>query len=438
MHYLGQYIMIKQLYDKEQQHIVRCGDDDLGVLLGIQSFSVKDPSPLYDMLKRNLLPASLPDAVKTLTVARDQNTSILRQDQPQSSAGTDFDPRTDGGGSGSQLKRRSPLEDDQAEDPLQPLSKQPRLELVFEEWDVAGLPWWFLGNLKNSYDPLSNGSTDIPTNQDIDTAVVSDTTDDLWFLNEAGSDHCNEEMKLETQDSDRGSDEELAAEEGKDSGKEGLDATFQEDDLEESQCLSDDTDIDVTPQGRWQCTKCRNFNSPIKRYCLCCWALRKNWYLDCPKLAHSLSTSDICAKFGEKERDEGIDIPDCRRTISAPVVRPRDPSPLHERSRLSRDDSDLPAYSSLGVGESQKNLLNRSLKFGEQQKEEDLALIESSKSLLEPCQLCQRKPRNGNIIHGRTGHLVACFLCAKALKRGGLPCPVCKKPIQMVVKTFIA
>lgn len=40
-----------------------------------------------------------------------------------------------------------------------------RLDLGFEEWDVAGLPWWFLGNLRNNYTPRSNGSTDLQTNQ---------------------------------------------------------------------------------------------------------------------------------------------------------------------------------------------------------------------------------------------------------------------------------
>lgn len=44
-------------------------------------------------------------------------------------------------------------------------SKKPKLDLVFEEWDVAGLPWWFLGNLRNNYKSRSNGSTDIQTNQ---------------------------------------------------------------------------------------------------------------------------------------------------------------------------------------------------------------------------------------------------------------------------------
>lgn len=40
-----------------------------------------------------------------------------------------------------------------------------KLDLGFEEWDVAGLPWWFLGNLRSNYTPRSNGSTDLQTNQ---------------------------------------------------------------------------------------------------------------------------------------------------------------------------------------------------------------------------------------------------------------------------------
>lgn len=55
MHYLGQYIMVKQLYDPREQHMVYCGGDLLGELLGRQSFSVKEPSPLYDMLRKNLV-----------------------------------------------------------------------------------------------------------------------------------------------------------------------------------------------------------------------------------------------------------------------------------------------------------------------------------------------------------------------------------------------
>ncbi|MEQ2214372.1 hypothetical protein XENOCAPTIV_003578, partial [Xenoophorus captivus] len=43
MFYLGQYIMQKQLYDQKQQHIVHCAQDALGQVLGVDSFSVKEP-----------------------------------------------------------------------------------------------------------------------------------------------------------------------------------------------------------------------------------------------------------------------------------------------------------------------------------------------------------------------------------------------------------
>ncbi|MFT7814027.1 protein Mdm4 isoform X1 [Arapaima gigas] len=73
MHYLGQYIMGKQLYDKQRQHIVHCQDDPLGELLEVESFSVKNPSPVYEMLKKNLIILNGTDAAKTLSVGKDCN-----------------------------------------------------------------------------------------------------------------------------------------------------------------------------------------------------------------------------------------------------------------------------------------------------------------------------------------------------------------------------
>ncbi|XP_037011215.2 protein Mdm4 isoform X3 [Artibeus jamaicensis] len=88
MHYLGQYITMKQLYDPQEQHMVYCGGDLLGQLLGCQSFSVKDPSPLYAMLRRNLvaLTTATADAAQTLAIAQDQNLDIPSQDQLKQSA----------------------------------------------------------------------------------------------------------------------------------------------------------------------------------------------------------------------------------------------------------------------------------------------------------------------------------------------------------------
>uniref|UniRef100_A0A8C6CF60 E3 ubiquitin-protein ligase Mdm2 n=1 Tax=Moschus moschiferus TaxID=68415 RepID=A0A8C6CF60_MOSMO len=54
----------------------------------------------------------------------------------------------------------------------------------------------------------------------------------------------------------------------------------------------------------------------------------------------------------------------------------------------------------------------------------------------EPCVICQGRSKNGCIVHGKTGHLMACFTCAKTFKKRNKPCPVCRQPIQMIVLTY--
>ncbi|NXI60171.1 MDM4 protein, partial [Chloroceryle aenea] len=325
MHYLGQYIMVRQLYDKRQQHVVHCGGDQLGELLGLESFSVKDPSPVYEMLKRNLTAAALADAAQSL--AKEQSVDRPSQDQLKFGRREASDAGTAGGESNASALSASehPWETCEDKDLIENLSKskKPKLDLVFEEWDVAGLPWWFLGNLRSNYKSRSNGSTDIQTNQDVDTAIVSDTTDDLWFLNECLSEQSGAALKVEVAD----------CEEVKEGDKKVTEETCSHD-CEDSQCLSDDTDTEAASEDCWQCTKCKKFNSPGKRYCYRCWALRKDWYSDCPRLPHSLSLSHIDA-VQEKEEAGGVDVPDCRRTVSAPVGRPKELYAVENASRAA-------------------------------------------------------------------------------------------------------
>ncbi|XP_015338847.1 protein Mdm4 [Marmota marmota marmota] len=264
-------------------------------------------------------------------VNKDHSLDIPSQDQPKQSAeeSSNSRKRIEEGDipalPTSEHKCRNSREDEDLINLSQ--DETSRLDLGFEEWDVAGLPWWFLGNLRNNYTPRSNGSTDLQTNQDIGTAIVSDTTDDLWFLNESVSEQLGVGIKVEAADTEQASEEV-----GKVSDKKVIEVG-KNDDLEDSKSLSDDTDIEVTSEDEWQCTECKKFNSPSKRYCFRCWALRKDWYSDCSKLTHSLSTSDITA-VPEKKESEGIDVPDCRRTVSAPVVRPKDVSIKEGNSKL--------------------------------------------------------------------------------------------------------
>ncbi|KAM5182527.1 protein Mdm4 isoform 1-T4 [Mantella aurantiaca] len=411
MHYLGQYIMVKQLYDKQQQHIVHCGSDELGELLGITNFSVKDPSPLYEMLKKNLYKVSHTDAAQSPSRDQRQDSSGLENQNPVENKLGAIDEAI----LSSSFHKR--LAED-CEDHV--ICKQARLDLSFEEWDGAGLPWWFLGNLRSNYNPLSNGSTDIPSNQDIGTAIVSDTTDDLWFLNENRIDQINVKGKMEHIDSQDSEDEDLR----EDERKKVFELTIYEEDLEDTQSLSDDTDTDIGSEDCWQCTNCHKFNSQGKRYCFRCWALRKDWYTDCPRLVHALSTPVLPSKSGSQEINNAVDIPDCRRTVSAPMVRVRGPE------SVSQFLEPLDLASNIGsLSESTETLFSCP---------SEEASLESTRPLLEPCKLCQQRPRNGNVVHGRTAHLVTCFHCARSLQKTHSGCPVCKKPIQMVIKTYVA
>uniref|UniRef100_A0A8C3V8K8 Protein Mdm4 n=1 Tax=Catharus ustulatus TaxID=91951 RepID=A0A8C3V8K8_CATUS len=398
MHFLGQYIMGRQLYDKRQQHLVHCGGDPLGELLGLQSFSVKDPSPVYEMLKRNLSPAALPGrsflSMNVLCLVSTVRNNTKYRNSPN--------------GTVPKYRNNKDLTENLSK------NKKPKLDLVFEEWDVAGLPWWFLGNLRSNYKSRSNGSTDIQTNQDIDTAIVSDTTDDLWFLNEAPLEQSSAALKVldseEVTEGDTKVPEDECLEE-----------------LEDSQCLSDDTDTEAASEDCWQCSKCKKFNSPGKRYCYRCWALRKDWYRDCPKLPHSLSLSNINS-MEKQEQDDGMDVPDCRRTISAPAGQAKHLFLAESKPHMDPGDS----IDSLDLARDGK-----SRDFAKLKKEEEMESLESIKTLLNPCFLCQHRPRDGNIVHGRTAHLVACFRCARMLKKKKSPCPVCRKEIKMVIRIFM-
>ncbi|XP_054255016.1 protein Mdm4, partial [Indicator indicator] len=424
MHFLGQYIMVRQLYDKRQQHMVHCGGDQLGELLGLESFSVKDPSPVYDMLKRNLTSAALTDAAETLP----QEQSVDRPSRDQLKFSQQEGGSVAGimeGESTAAALSTSEQKCEHCEDKDLSKSKKPKLDLVFEEWDVAGLPWWFLGNLRSNYKSRSNGSTDIQTNQDIDTAIVSDTTDDLWFLNECPAEQSSAAVKVEA----------VGCEEVKEGDKKVPEEECLHD-IEDSQCLSDDTDTEAASEDCWQCTKCKKFNSPGKRYCYRCWALRKDWYSDCPRLPHAFSLPDIDAMQKKKEEeDEGIDVPDCRRTISAPVGQPKELYVVEAKPRGGASSS----LESLDLARGCESKEEALLHFPQRKKEEEeeIQSLESIKKLLNPCFLCQHRPRDGNIVHGRTAHLVACFKCAKMLKKKRSPCPVCRKEIELVIRIFM-
>uniref|UniRef100_UPI00398E5333 protein Mdm4 isoform X1 n=1 Tax=Pristiophorus japonicus TaxID=55135 RepID=UPI00398E5333 len=449
MHYLGQYIMLKQLYDQQQQHIVHCGNDALGKVFGVQSFSVKDPSQLYEMLSRNLIAANFQDAAQTRTLVKDTKCLPMREDHPKCPASGELGEETTAWNipisATSHLKRKNSESDESVTDEYQ--AKKFKTDSVSDLWDAAGLPWWFIKSLRSNYGSRKSGSTDIHSNQDIDTAIVSDSTDDLWFLNEPARDQINVEIKLETiEPKEKAECEGQKGEEGKNTDrKEVIEVTIYEAD-EDLLCSGDDTDREISEvvedssdiKDSWKCTKCGKCNPSLKQYCLRCWALRKGWHLNCPKFVHSTSDPSI-ASFEEIDQGEGIDVPDCRRSVSEPLIQTAELKCKEKGKHAQHDSSESferllqPSTSAVSLSGSKEEL--ESVRDEAKTRYEES--LQCQRNRLGPCLLCGVRPRTGNIIHGKTGHLVTCYACAKMLYKRKLPCPVCVQPINTVIRTFI-
>ena len=54
------------------------------------------------------------------------------------------------------------------------------------------------------------------------------------------------------------------------------------------------------------------------------------------------------------------------------------------------------------------------------------------------CVVCLTSERNATIVHGETGHVVCCLVCARILKARGDKCPVCRNDIEKVIQHFYA
>ena len=54
------------------------------------------------------------------------------------------------------------------------------------------------------------------------------------------------------------------------------------------------------------------------------------------------------------------------------------------------------------------------------------------------CLICLSEERTATIVHGETGHIACCLICARVLKARGDSCPVCREPIDTVIQHFWA
>ncbi|XP_058529348.1 E3 ubiquitin-protein ligase Mdm2 isoform X6 [Ochotona princeps] len=187
----------------------------------------------------------------------------------------------------------------------------------------------------------------------------------------------------------------------------------------------------------WKCTSCHEMNPPLPSHCNRCWALRENWLPE-DKGKDKEGISKKAPLENPTHSEQGFDVPDCKKSTAddskeAGVEENDDKSTQASQSQESEDFSQ-PSTSNSVIYGSQEDV--KEFEREETQEKEESTEPSFPLNAIEPCVICQGRPKNGCIVHGKTGHLMSCFTCAKKLKKRNKPCPVCRQPIQMIVLTY--
>ncbi|XP_025063802.1 E3 ubiquitin-protein ligase Mdm2 isoform X2 [Alligator sinensis] len=447
MFYLGQYIMTKQLYDEREQHIVHCENDHLGDLFGVPSFSVKEHRKVYSMISRNLVAVGPQESTASNTSENDASSTlekgnVLKEgiqdlEEKQTSPHSSVRPTT------SSRRTRSESEDDSSDEwpsERRKRHKSDSISLTFDE----SLSWCVVSGLcrerSNSSD--STDSPSIPDQEtagsdypcvmrlieaksriDLDARSVSENSD--WLDHSSVSDQFSVEFEVESIYSEDYSHNE-----------EGQELTDEDDEVyqvtiyqtEESDADSFDEDPEISLADYWKCPKCSEMNPPLPRHCHRCWALREDWL---PDEKNYISEKSELKSSTQLEPEEGFDVPDCKKVKmdegKEPDVEESDDTAV-QASESQESEYSQPSTSS--------NIFCSSQEDKESQEREENTESSLPITSIEPCVICQSRPKNGCIVHGKTGHLMSCFTCARKLKKRNKPCPVCRQPIEMIVLTY--
>ncbi|XP_043420871.1 E3 ubiquitin-protein ligase Mdm2 isoform X2 [Prionailurus viverrinus] len=379
--YLGQYIMTKRLYDEKQQHIVYCSNDLLGDLFGVPSFSVKEHRKIYTMIYRNLV--------------------VVNQHEEHS----DELP-------GERQRKRH---------------KSDSISLSFDE-SLALCVIREICCERSS----SSESTGTPSNPDLDAGVSEHSGD--WLDQDSVSDQFSVEFEVESLDSE---DYSLS--------EEGQELSDEDDEVYrvtvyqagESDTDSFEEDPEISLADYWKCTSCNEMNPPLPPHCNRCWALRENWLPE-DKGKDKGKMPEKAKVENSTQVEEGFDVPDCKKTTvndsRESCAEENDDKITQASQSQESEDYSQPSTSNSIIHSSQEDVKE----FEREETQDKEEIVESSfpHNAIEPCVICQGRPKNGCIVHGKTGHLMACFTCAKKLKKRNKPCPVCRQPIQMIVLTY--
>ena len=145
-------------------------------------------------------------------------------------------------------------------------------------------------------------------------------------------------------------------------------------------------DSELRPANTWACCTCNKQNKPYYRYCATCWKIRREWL--------------------------GYD------TI--------------KKGRLKR------------IAQARQKQMDKATETDYQNETQDMELLSTHNnhnyqpSNSQLCSLCCTNPKDASLVHGKIGHQLCCYTCAKKLWRKHANCPICRRKIEKIIKVISA
>ena len=155
-------------------------------------------------------------------------------------------------------------------------------------------------------------------------------------------------------------------------------------------------------------SNCEMLTYPIRRFCDFCWTLRPDWVTS-PSGQRNRAAAASC-------QDSGF--------LSPGLTEGHSPSP-----GLTEDHSPSDCIQVNSGRLTGNDTTNVAVEPGESRTD--------GQPSVGLCMICLSAPKDASLVHGKTGHQACCFQCARRLKSRGRPCPVCRRPINRVIRNFI-
>lgn len=182
-----------------------------------------------------------------------------------------------------------------------------------------------------------------------------------------------------------------------------------------------------------QCATCCAKISNHLRYCGDCWRTRKTW---CSRPRRGWKKRAVAARLpapppaSDTETDGAAEERKRQESLA---------STASQDSGIGSQEFEIVAEPAEEVTTFSKPLLGRSisLELGSSASpahSSDSGYQSTSQQQVKMCTLCEERPIDSALVHGRLGHQVCCYQCAKKLWRKKPECPLCRRKVSNILK----